>query len=133
VISWVIFWSLYSEEMHLVGTVYVIGRFIRKECLPSFGCVLLAGDGIQLRIWKSGEARGRAKVSVVIEGMYLRGLMEIDTLCLPVPRALFTDVGPEALRVALEDRRLFPRECFKYLREQLAAGGTRMNWSPDGG
>lgn len=95
--------------MHLVGTVYVIARFIWKEFLPRFGCVLLVGDGIKLRIWKSSEARRRSEVPVVIEGMYLRGLVEIDTLCFPVPRALFTDVGLEALRVVPEDRGPFPR------------------------
>jgi hypothetical protein len=49
--------------------------------------------------------------------------MEIETFGSWIPRAFFTNVGLEALRKALEDRRLFPAKCFDHLREQLATDG----------
>jgi hypothetical protein len=97
--------------------------FIRKELLPGFGCVPCVTDGIQLRMWKSGQARGQPRVPAAVQAMCSRGLMRIVTCDSRIPRAFFSNSGLEALRLVLTDRRLFAPKCFDHLREQLGIDG----------
>jgi hypothetical protein len=97
-------------------------EYIRRELDMFFSTFPTVAEGFQLKTWRGGPQAGQPKLSPAAKSLLERGLMRLDVTS-PIPRLFFTDVGLEALRVMMADRRLANPEKFAHIRQELGLDG----------
>jgi hypothetical protein len=97
-------------------------EYIRRELDMFFSTFPTVAEGFQLKTWRGGPQAGQPKLSPAAKSLLERGLMRLDVTS-RIPRMFFTDVGLEALRVMMADRRLANPEKFAHIRQELGLDG----------
>jgi hypothetical protein len=92
--------------------------FIRRELDMFFSSYPTVAEGIQLRIWRSGQRAGEPKIPPVVQAMLDRRLLRLD-LTGRMPTLFFSQAGLNELRVMMADRRLADTAKFAHIRQEL--------------
>jgi hypothetical protein len=94
-------------------------ELIRLEMGMRFGQHPELANGLFLRTWRAGPQKGEPKIPAAIQSMIDRGLVVVRFNPMGRQAAFFTEVGMEALRQFLLDRRAMDPEQFAHLRQEL--------------
>jgi hypothetical protein len=95
---------------------------IRRELDMFFSTFPTVAEGFQLKTWRGGAQAGQPKLPPGAKSLLERGLMRLDTTS-RIARLFFTDLGLDALRVMMADRRLANPEKFAHVRQELGLDG----------
>lgn len=93
-------------------------ELIRREFAVHFGQPPSLANGILLRTWRGGPARGEPKLPAAVQSMLARGLVEIRPGRYGM-RAFFTAAGIAGVKALLADARRMDPEAYAHLREEL--------------
>ncbi len=92
--------------------------YIRRELDMFFSTLPTVAEGFRLKTWRGGTLAGQPKLPLTAKALVERGLMQLDATIRP-PRLYFTEVGLEALRQMIADRRFANPEQFAHVRREL--------------
>ena len=94
--------------------------FVRSELSVRLGERPRLVDGIVLRSWKAGPARGSPRMPAAVQSLVSRGLLVVRQTHPGQPfRAFWTDPGLQALLTAIEDPRTFDGATTAQLTAEL--------------
>lgn len=93
--------------------------FLKRHLEIQFGEPPKIRDGLVLKTWKSGELKGRPKLSAPLQSLVDRSLLAVVAHGGRLPVAVFTEAGIAALTHAVGDTQVFPSGRFDHLRIQL--------------
>jgi 2-hydroxychromene-2-carboxylate isomerase len=96
--------------------------YIRRELDMFFSTFPTVAEGFQLKTWRGGPQAGEPKLPPAAKSLQERGLMRLDATS-RLPRLFFTELGLQALRVMMADRRLANPEKFAHVRQELGLDG----------
>jgi 2-hydroxychromene-2-carboxylate isomerase len=96
--------------------------YIRRELDMFFSTFPTVAEGFQLKTWRGGPQAGEPKLPPAAKSLLERGLMRLDATS-RLPRLFFTELGVQALRVMMADRRLANPEKFAHVRQELGLDG----------
>ncbi len=93
-------------------------EYIRRELDMFFSTLPTVAEGFQLKTWRGGPAAGKPKISLILQGLLDRGLMQLDERQ-RLPRVFFTPAGLVALKAMMADGRLADPVKFAHIRAEL--------------
>jgi len=96
--------------------------YIRRELDMFFSTYPTVAEGFQLKMWRGGPQAGQPKLPPAAKSLLERGLMRLDVRT-RIARLFFTELGLQALRVMMADRRLASPEKFAHVRQELGLDG----------